>query len=72
MYKIINLFSQNKSYIIYPYICLSVFLGAFYFFTAPMLWLDIKNAREAGLIWFDEGLHLRSIERMQSQRTWEL
>ena len=37
-----------------------------------MLWLDIKNAREAGLIWFDEGLHLRSIERMQSQRIWEL
>ena len=37
-----------------------------------MLWLDIKNAREAGIIWLDEGLHLRSIERMQSQRTWEL
>ena len=34
-----------------------------------MLWLDIINAREAGLIWLDEGLHLRSIERMQSQRT---
>ena len=72
MYKIINLFSQNKSYIIWPFICLSAFLGAFYFFTAPMLWLDIKNAREAGLIWLDEGLHLRNIERMQSQRTWEL
>ena len=37
-----------------------------------MLWLDIKNAREAGLIWLDEGLHLRNIERMQSQNTWEL
>ena len=72
MYKIINLFSQNKSYIIWPFICLSAFLGAFYYFTAPMLWLDIKNAREADLIWLDEGLHLRSIERMQSQPTWEL
>ena len=72
MYKIINLISQNKFQIIWPFLCVSAFLGAFYYFTAPMLWLDIKNAREADLIWLDEGLHLRSIERMQSQPTWEL
>ena len=72
MYKIINLFSQNKFNRIPPFLCLTVFLGAYYNFTAPMLWLDIKNAHEAGLIWLDEGLHLRSIERMQSQSTWEL
>jgi len=72
MYKIIYLISQNKFHIIWPFLCVSAFLGAFYYFTAPMLWLDIKNAREADLIWLDEGLHLRSIERMQSQHTWEL
>ena len=72
MYKIIKLFSKKKSHIIGPFLYVSVFLGAFYYFTAPMLWLDIKNAREAGLIWLDEGLHLRNIERMQSQSTWEL
>jgi len=72
MYKIINLISQNKFHIIWPFLCLTAFLGAFYYFTAPMLWLDIKNAREADLIWLDEGLHLRSIERMQSQSTLEL
>ena len=72
MYKIIKLFSKKKSHIIGPFLYVSVFLGAFYYFTAPMLWLDIKNAREAGLIWLDEGLHLRNIERMQSLSTWEL
>ena len=53
-------------------LCLTIFLGAFYYFTAPMLWLDINNAREAGIIWLDEELHLRNIERMQHERTWEL
>ena len=72
MYRIINFFSKIKLDIILPFLYVSVFLGAFYYFTAPMLWLDIKNAREAGLIWLDEGLHLRNIERMQSQSTWEL
>ena len=72
MYKIINLISQKKLLIVWPFLCLTAFLGAFYYFTAPMLWLDIKNAREADLIWLDEGLHLRSIERMHSQPTWEL
>ena len=72
MYKIIKLFSKIKSHIIGPFLYVSVFLGAFYYFTAPMLWLDIKNASEAGLIWDDEGLHLRNIQRMHSQSTWEL
>ena len=72
MYKIIKLFSKKKSHIIGPFLYVSVFLGAFYYFTAPMLWLDIKNASEAGLIWDDEGLHLRNIQRMHSQSTWEL
>ena len=72
MYKIINLISQKKLHIVWPFLSVTAFLGAFYYFTAPMLWLDIKNAREADLIWLDEGLHLRSIERMQSQSTWEL
>ena len=57
---------------IWPYLWVSAFLGAFYYFTAPMLWLDVRNANEAGLLWFDERLHLWSIERMQSQQTWEL
>ena len=66
-------FLQNFfSYKIWPYLWVSVFLGVFYYFTAPMLWLDVRNANEAGLLWFDERLHLRSIERMQSQQTWEL
>ena len=72
MYRIINFFSKIKLDKILPFFYVSVFLGAFYYFTAPMLWLDIKNANEAGLIWDDEGLHLRNIERMQSQSTWEL
>jgi hypothetical protein len=55
-----------------PIVSVSVFLGAFYYFTATMIWLDIRNAREADLLWLDEGLHLRSIERMQSQHSWEL
>ena len=72
MYKIINLFLKIKLHIILPFLYVSFFLGAFYYFTAPMLLLDIKNASEASLIWLDEGLHLRNIERMQSLSTWEL
>ncbi len=72
MYKKINLLSKNKLHIICPFLCLSAFLGAFYYFAAPMLWLDIKNSFEASLIWLDEGLHLRNIERMQTRNTLEL
>ena len=68
-----RLLFKNKLFTsVLPIVSLSVFLGAFYYFTAPMIWLDIRNAREADLLWVDEGLHLRSIERMQSQHTWEL
>jgi hypothetical protein len=68
-----RLLFKNKLFTsVLPIVSLSVFLGAFYYFTAPMIWLDIRNAREADLLWLDEGLHLRSIERMQSQHTWEL
>ena len=57
---------------LWPFLWLCTFFGAFYYFTAPMLWLEIQNHREASLLWSDEGLHLKSIERMQSQQTWEL
>ncbi len=68
-----RLLFKNKLFTsVLPIVSVSVFLGAFYYFTAPMIWLDIRNAREADLLWVDEGLHLRSIERMQSQHTWEL
>jgi len=73
MDKTAGLFFKNKLFNrVLPIVSVSVFLGAFYYFTAPMIWLDIRNAREAALLWPDEGLHLRSIERMQSQHTWEL
>jgi len=66
------LFTNKLFNRVLPILLVSVFLGTFYYFTAPMIWLDIRNAREADLLWLDEGLHLRSIERMQSQHTWEL
>ena len=73
MDKTAGLFFKNQLFTrVLPIVSVSVFLGAFYYFTAPMIWLDIRNAREADLLWLDEGLHLRSIERMQSQHTWEL
>ncbi len=64
-----NLLAKKKLDIILPFFYISVFLGAFYYFTAPMLWLDIKNEHVASLIWLDEGLHLRNIDRLQSQST---
>ena len=73
MDKTEGLFFKNQLFTrVLPIVSVSVFLGAFYYFTATMIWLDIRNAREADLLWLDEGLHLRSIERMQSQHTWEL
>ena len=72
MSQIINFLSKNKLQIIWPFLFLGSFLGAFYYFAAPMLWLDIKNVVEARLIWLDEGLHLRNIERMQTNNTLEL
>ena len=57
---------------ILPILSLSIFFGAFYYFTSPMIWLDIRNVREASLLWMDEGFHLQSIQRMQSKQTLEL
>jgi len=55
-----------------PLLCVCIFLGTFYYFTSPMLWLEVQNPREASLLWTDEGLHLKSIERMQSNQNGEL
>ena len=62
MDKTAGLFFKNQ---LLPIVSVSVFLGAFYYFTSPMLWLEVQNPREASLLWTDEGLHLKSIERMQ-------
>ena len=62
MDKTASLFFKNQLFTrILPIVSVSVFLGAFYYFTATMIWLDIRNAREADLLWIDEGLYLRSI-----------
>ena len=57
MDKTAGLFFKNQLFTrVLPIVSVSVFLGAFYYFTAPMIWLDIRNAREADLLWLDEGL----------------
>ena len=73
MKKTAILFFKKKFLnLILPFFLVSSFLGSFYYFTAPMLMLDVQNSREAGLLWGDEAFHLKSIERMQSEQTWEL
>ena len=67
MYKIINLISQKKLLIVWPFLCLTAFLGAFYYFTAPMLWLDIKNANEADINGFKKILYAMIDKNSQIQ-----
>ena len=68
----VTFFPKIISNHIWPFLCVSTFLGAFYYFTSPMLWLEVQNPREASLLWTDEGLHLKSIERMQFNQNGEL
>ena len=65
-------FSKKILNHIRPLLCVCIFLGTFYYFTSPMLWLEVQNPREASLLWTDEGQHLKSIERMQSNQNGEL
>ena len=51
MDKTAGLFFKNQLFTrVLPIVSVIVFLGAFYYFTAPKIWLDIRNAREADLI----------------------
>ena len=49
----VTFFPKIISNHIWPFLCVSTFLGAFYYFTSPMLWLEVQNPREASLLWTD-------------------
>tara|TARA_Y100001970_G_scaffold167866_1_gene205368 strand:- start:3550 stop:5172 length:1623 start_codon:yes stop_codon:yes gene_type:complete len=65
-------FSKKNSNHFLSFLCFILFILAYYHFTSPMLFLDVRNPREASLIWSDEGFHLKSIERMQLNKSGEL
>ncbi|MBF0352499.1 MAG: hypothetical protein HQM11_15820 [SAR324 cluster bacterium] len=51
---------------------LALFLFLWTWASWPVLTMDVRNAHEAAVLWSDEGRHIRTLEKMKSEKTLEL